>query len=340
MKKISHLLLIFLGSFSIQSFASIVIDTTTAVYDFNNLTIGNLNGKDNWITTKHSTTGDFQVTGGAGYDLTNALTFGLSGSGVGVDASRSFASLFSNTVFSNTSSKYIITFDVYRSYWGFQFAIGADINNDGKITNSDVTEKAIIFSTSAQAGEKLTLPTGAVTSYPTALTNAWTTIEITLSNFNSGSGNITVKSKVLGTSVWNTIANNLALGADTNTIDKKNPKLWKMVFAHCEGATGKLDNISITRIGPSIVTSVAENKMDQGIQIYPNPVNDYIHLISKEVNSNTFFVLMDLTGREVERVKVESSSQLISLSKVNPGIHFYKVMNENELFQSGKLIVK
>jgi hypothetical protein len=338
-KKITFLLLV-LFEVSIQEVVSATIDTTTVLYDFNNLLVGNLNGKDNWITTKINTTVDFQVTSLAGYDFTNALTFSQSGPSVGVDASRSFASLFSNTAFSSTASTYIITFDVLRSYWGITFSIGADINNDGKITLSDAAEKAITFSTGSQPGEKLTLPNGTVIPYPTALVNAWTTVEITLSNFNSSaSGKIAVRSKILGGTTWNTIANNVNLGIDTTASNKKNPNLWKMIFIHFEGASGKLDNIKVTRIGPQILTAVAEQDEVNGLEIYPNPANSLVNLVSKEVRDNTYFILFDLAGREVERIKVINRNQQISLTQLKEGLYFYKLMQENKLVKSGKLIL-
>lgn len=338
-KKIALLLFVLL-EVSVHELISAPIDTTSVLYDFNNLLAGNLNGKDNWITTKINTSFDFQVTSGAGYDLTNALTFSQSGPSVGVDASRSFASLFSNTAFSSTASTYIISFDVLRSYWGVTFSIGADINNDGKITQSDAAEKAVTFSTGSQPGEKLTLPNGTVLAYPTALTTAWTTIEITLSNFNSSaSGKISVRSKILGGSTWNTIANNVNLGIDTTTSDKKNPNLWKMIFIHFEGAGGKLDNISATRIGPQILTGIAEKDEINMITIYPNPSNSVVNLVSKEVKENTYFILFDLTGREVERIKVVATPQQISLSGHTEGLFFYKILQENKLMKSGKLIL-
>lgn len=340
MKKTTTFLFFLSLYFSLPVFSSTPIDTTTVLYDFNSLLAGNLNGKDNWVTNKINTTVDFQVTSGAGYDLTNALTFSQSGPSVGVDASRSFASLFSNTAFSNTASTYIITFDVLRSYWGVTFSIGADINNDGKITQSDAAEKAVSFSTGSQPAEKLSLPNGTVLSYPTALTTAWTTVEITLSNFNSSaSGKISVRSKILGGTTWNSIANNVNLGIDTTTSDKKNPNLWKMIFIHFEGASGKLDNISATRIGPQILTSVEEQIAINEFEIYPNPTNSLVNLFSKEVKENTYFILFDLAGREVERAKVSDKQQQFTLPQLSEGLYFYKIIQGNELVKSGKLVI-
>lgn len=324
---------------ALSSTANAVIDTTTVLYDFNALTVGNLNGQDGWITTKHNTSGDYQVGAGAGYDTSKALTFALSGPSVGIDASRSFASLFSNTVFSSTSSTYIIQFDVLRSYWGVQFVIGADINNDGKIANSDVNEKAIIYSTSTQGGDKLTLPNGIVTTYAASPTVIWKTFEITLSNFNSSnSGNITVKSKDLGSSTWNTIASNLALGIDTNSSTKTNPALWKMIFLHNEGAGGKIDNISITRIGPQVITRVPQLNTAAAYEVFPNPVTDRITIQSKYPTENTFFTLLDFSGRTVLTEKLNQTTQHILLSNLPKGIYLYTLSNEHGTLKSEKII--
>ncbi|MES1224987.1 MAG: T9SS type A sorting domain-containing protein [Bacteroidota bacterium] len=340
MKRLNKISLLALLSISLHSFASTVIDTTTVTYDFNNLATGNLNGKDNWLTTKHNTNGDMQVTASAGYDLTNALNFTLSGPSVGVDASRSIASIFGGNVFSNTNAKYVITFDLLRSYWGVQFGIGADVNLDGKITNTDVAEKALIFTSGSQPAEKLTLPNGTVLSYPTGLTNAWTTVEMTLSDFTtSSSGKITIRTKVLGTSTWNTLTNNVNLGADTMAGDKRQPYLWKMLFVHFEGGSGKLDNISITRIGPPIITAVAPIHSENEFSVFPNPAAEQINLVSRNLKENTFFILMDIAGREVEKVRVIGTQQGIQLPEVLKGIYFYKVIQESEVLSSGKIAV-
>ncbi len=341
MKNKNYTILLLLSFFSLNLFAFSTIDTNTVTYDFNNLNSGNLNGQDSWISTKHNTAIDFQVSSGAGYDASNAITFTQSGPSVGVDASRSFASLFGNTVFSNTSSTYIITFDILRNYWGVTFSIGADINNDGKITNSDVSEKAISFSSGSQPAEKLTLPNGTVYSYPSALTTVWTTVEITLSNFNSSaSGNISVRSKIAGTSTWNTIANNLNLGIDTTTTDKKNPNLWKMIFVHFEGAGGKFDNISITRIGPQILTGMKSISKSSDFILYPNPTHSSLTLNSKVVNESTFIKIIDGCGREVENVKIVSAAQNIPVEQLRKGIYFYQVFDEKGVLDSGKILIQ
>jgi hypothetical protein len=313
----------------------------TVNYTFNNLATGNLNGKDNWVTTKHNTAVDMMVTSAAGYDLTNALTFSQSGPSVGVDASKNFGSMFSNTAFSSTASTYIISFDLLRSYWGVNFVIGADINNDGKITKTDVAEKAVSFTSGSQPGETLTLPNGTVLTYPSGLTNAWTTVEITLSNFNSSaSGKITIRTKVLGTSTWNTLTNNINLGIDTTTNDKKNPNLWKMFFIHFEGASGKLDNISATRIGPQIITSVAESKVQSEILIYPNPAKEVITLVTESLNANTYFTLYDVARREVEKVLITNTAQQLSLPALSKGIYYYQVRQTEGLLKTGKLVIE
>nr|MBK9653722.1 T9SS type A sorting domain-containing protein [Bacteroidota bacterium] len=227
-------------------------DTTTAIYDFNALTNGNLGGQDNWVTTKWSTNIDIQVAD-TGYDATKALYFNQVGPGVGCDASKELDSISFPGITFSTESTYILSFDIKRNYWALSFGFAADLNNDGKVTKNDANEKALILTCSNQPGlgEILLLPNGTTMTYNAGI-NAWTTYEITLSQMNTVAGGLVgVRLKQLGTSAWTVVASNLNAGIDTTVASNQNPFLWNMLFMHYEGSLGKLDNIRITKITPS-----------------------------------------------------------------------------------------
>ena len=88
-------------------------DTTTAVYDFNLLTNGNLNGQDGWTTTKWVTASDIQVAD-TGYDGTKAIYFNKVGSGVGCDASKAMDTISIPGFAFSTDGTYILTFDMKK----------------------------------------------------------------------------------------------------------------------------------------------------------------------------------------------------------------------------------
>jgi hypothetical protein len=249
MKKIAVLLALLIN---LSCFAQ--FDTLTSTYTFDNLNLGNLNGQDGWVTTKHNTAVDIAVTQTGTFNGTKGISFNQSGPSVGVDASKAIGLSFPGFNFSNTNATYIISVDMKHNYWGMDLAIAADMNLDGKVTFQDVNEKALNFYSGSKYGDRLTLPNG-VLHEDTIVTNNWTKIEIRISQLNMpGGGVVSVRAKDLTTGIWSTIFNNIALGADSTSNTKKNINKWNMLFLHFEGATGLFDNITISRLTPSSTT--------------------------------------------------------------------------------------
>ncbi|MBL0046898.1 MAG: T9SS type A sorting domain-containing protein [Bacteroidetes bacterium] len=73
------------------------------------------------------------------------------------------------------------------------------------------------------------------------------------------------------------------------------------------------------------------------INIYPNPAKELIQISTNSFNKNTYFMLYDLAGREVTNQKIESNFQSISLSQLNDGIFYYKIVQQGEILKTGKL---
>lgn len=312
-------------------------DTTTAIYDFNSFANGNLNGQDNWVTTKWSTNIDIQVAD-TGYDGTKALYFNQVGPGVGCDASKALDTAGFPGFSITSESTYVLTFDIKRNYWGLSFGFAADLNGDGKVTNTNANEKALILTCANQPGlgERILLPNGTTITYNVGI-NAWTTYEITLSQMNTvAGGRVGIRLKQLGTSTWTVVANNLNAGIDTTVATKQNPLLWNMMFMHFEGSFGELDNIRITKITPSSTTGISSQNSENSVLIYPNPASSEL-TVKSDNNQQLEFKLYDITSRKILS-KTFNNSTKINLDQLTTGVYLYEVENKNGLMKKGKVV--
>ena len=333
MKK--NLLLIICICFANNLFAQ--FDTTTAIYDFNSLANGNLGGQDNWVTTKWSTNIDIQVAD-TGYDGTKALYFNQVGPGVGCSASKALDTTGFPGFSFTTDGTYILSFDIKRPYWGLSVGFASDLNNDGKVTNTDANEKALILTCSylTGLGERLLLPNGTMFTYNVG-TTVWTTYEIILSQMNTAAGGrIGIRTKPLGTSTWTVVASNLNAGIDTTVATKQNPFLWNMMYMHCEGATGYLDNIQITKITPSSTTGIVSHNIENSTLVYPNPVANELTVKSGS-NEQLEFKLYDITSRKLLSKSFNNSTK-INLEQLTKGVYLYEVECKNGVIKKGKVV--
>ncbi len=320
--------------FCISNNLSAQFDTTTAIYDFNSLATGNLNGQDNWVTTKWSTNIDIQVAD-TGYDGTKALYFNQVGPNVGCDASKELDTTDFPGFSLTPDGTYILSFDIKRNYWGLDFGFAADLNGDGKVTKTDLNEKALIFRAGNSFGEKIELPNGTTFSYNAGI-NAWTTYEITLSQMNTvAGGRVGVRLKQLGTSTWTVVASNLNAGIDTTVATKQNPLFWNMLFMHYEGSFGQLDNIRITKITPSATTGIISQNIENAIVIYPNPASNELTVKSDNIEQLEF-KLYDITSRKLLS-KTFNNSAKINLDQLTTGVYLYEVENKDGVLKKGKV---
>jgi len=310
-------------------------DTTMAIYDFNSLATGNLNGQDNWVTTKWSTNVDIQVAD-TGYDGTKAIYFNQVGPGVGCSASRELDTTGFPGFSFTTDGTYILSIDMKRPYWTLNIGFAADLNGDGKVTKTDANEQALIFRAGNSFGEKIVLPNGTTFSYNVG-TNAWWTYEITLSQMNTVAGGLVgIRAKQLGTSNWIVIASNLNAGIDTTVASKQNPLLWNMLYMHHEGSFGQLDNIRITKIAPSATTGIFSQNIENPILIYPNPASSEL-TVKSDNNQQLEFKLYDITSRKILS-KTFNNSTKINLDQLTTGVYLYEVENKDGVMKKGKVV--
>ena len=282
-------------------------DTISTLYDFENLVNGNLNGQDNWVTTKYNTAIDFRVIDTLSSHPTKLLYFNQSGPSVGVDASRMLDGTFPAFAFDKQNSVYILEFDIKRNWWGVTIGLAADINNDGKTLMGNTAEKALMLSTNQQTGEKILLPNGQFQGLGNAFGNGWRTVQILINPFNGPGGKFSVGHKAIGGPFFTNLTFNSPLYVDTMSLTKTNISLWDVIFIHNEGADGNVDNIRLTKITPTI-TGVNEQAEKQYSAFY---YDGMLHVSQKSAKiENLNIRIVDAAGREFRNTALESNSIL------------------------------
>ncbi len=89
--------------------------------------------------------------------------------------------------------------------------------------------------------------------------------------------------------------------------------------------------------GPcTIYNGINEQKPDQPVSLYPNPVNDKLNLLIKESGKMNLSIY-DLTSRCILKKEVSNSAQ-INTSQLSNGIYIYKLQNEKGILSTGKII--
>lgn len=73
---------------------------------------------------------------------------------------------------------------------------------------------------------------------------------------------------------------------------------------------------------------MAENNAAAGLDLYPNPANDFINFKSENKNAKSISVY-DVNGQLVRTVNVNSTLTRIDISSFAPGMYFYSVTDTN-----------
>lgn len=83
------------------------------------------------------------------------------------------------------------------------------------------------------------------------------------------------------------------------------------------------------------------NSLDGNNQftIYPNPATDNVTIASEKLFTGSYFILTDITGREIQRIKIESKQQQVSLNQLRNGVYFYQISDGANLNEIGKIKV-
>lgn len=93
-----------------------------------------------------------------------------------------------------------------------------------------------------------------------------------------------------------------------------------------------IDDVSLT----PCTTGIEEQIPDEGIKIYPNPVNDKLNIA---INNNELseIIFYDVASRILLQQKFRNSVS-INTEQLAKGIYLYKVRNKNGMIKNGKVV--
>ncbi len=74
------------------------------------------------------------------------------------------------------------------------------------------------------------------------------------------------------------------------------------------------------------------------IIIYPNPVNDLFHIQSIKNQAIDFVQLLDINGRMIKKIKVNSNS--VSMIDISPGVYFVQLLYQDKLYKVLQILKK
>lgn len=107
------------------------------------------------------------------------------------------------------------------------------------------------------------------------------------------------------------------------------------------GAISLYNNIvSIPTNGTSTGINTSGDK--KAVSVGPNPFSTYSKIVLNDASkiNNYVFKLYNVLGKEIMNSPISQKSTTLDMSSLNSGIYFYKVMDNQKIIQSGKLISK
>ncbi len=75
------------------------------------------------------------------------------------------------------------------------------------------------------------------------------------------------------------------------------------------------------------------------VQVFPNPARHRLHLSSRGLKLPADFQLFDVTGRQVWQDQIQEAEQDINIAHLPPGSYWYRVMQNDEVLKTGKIVV-
>jgi len=235
----------------------------THTYDFNNLTIGNLNGQDNW-TSVINTGGTFDLTvgysGSTGLIPTPDNTLGIfydnSGGNWGSTGSRTTTTALPFDFSSGGVAQ--IEAEIHTAYWGTFFGFGYDANSNGylipgieQVVNYEANEGGFGIYLSYHLPNLCVFikPDGTKIQFNYDSIAGWNHYKFFLDlDANGGAGSITMSvKKPNGNYVNIPQVQNLNLGLTPGSNDRKDPAKWTKLFIQGLGGYSGFDNIIISQ---------------------------------------------------------------------------------------------
>jgi hypothetical protein len=230
--------------------------TTSKIYDFENLTLGNLNGQDNWATD-----------GAVGINVINASTSGLyTGSKTLGNAANGFvaASRLNNGAWSFPSmtgaTQITIEASLRMNYWQVDFQLGQDVNADGNFSNGsytyDANELGIGFGQRTNNTAVVYKADGTLVTAPLATTSGnWLRFRLvinTAANGGAGSGTLYFRNLTTSATNWTPISGltNINMGINTSANNRTNLSNLNGMFYQADKDNPSIDDILFEVVSP------------------------------------------------------------------------------------------
>jgi hypothetical protein len=88
--------------------------------------------------------------------------------------------------------------------------------------------------------------------------------------------------------------------------------------------------------------AVQENNIESTVCLYPNPFSgsSVLEINKNKMENDMTFMLYDVTGREVQKIKIKNEKTEINKGNSNEGIYFYTISSPKEMISQGKLVIQ
>lgn len=102
------------------------------------------------------------------------------------------------------------------------------------------------------------------------------------------------------------------------------------------------DSIRTTMASDCATNSVSKfNKENDLINVYPNPFTNHINIKLNFSKTNQYeFIMHTVLGKQVMKTVIVNSNTTIETNNLPSGIYFYKIIENNKIINSGKLIAR
>lgn len=91
---------------------------------------------------------------------------------------------------------------------------------------------------------------------------------------------------------------------------------------------------------PLVVSDIPEKNIANNINVFPNPAREYIRIQMEDISGSIVFELMSTDGRIVLSKTLHPGSSQIGTENLKPGIYFYRIINNNGVMKTSKIVVE
>jgi len=71
--------------------------------------------------------------------------------------------------------------------------------------------------------------------------------------------------------------------------------------------------------------------LNNNVILYPNPVNNQLHILIEGENTTYQINLMNITGKVIKYQSINSNSTIINVNELPKGVYFLKITSEHNI---------